>query len=610
MSSSLVWNMADSPFSLRLGTNYAPSSEELFELDRILVEPQQVLDRLDSEIARVQPIFDRSLLSQKQQVESYIDAHRALMAPFARFPPKPSPKYSPGVCHSITTVPELLGVAHAPLLLTTVSQHWRCLALNTPRLWSSLRIQLLPDFPESLQSQRVAEDVRSRRIAVMERWLRRSGVLPITISLYSNVSSSSPFGVSNFKTMAQMMRSLLGFEDRVQNLSFMYTLVGDLDVLREMLPSGSSLPSLLSFKLEKYRTGVIRGRLDEAWILSDQISPLLSRMPALKNLKIPQQIERGNISFHMLHCRWDMLTNLSLLPLLAPNELFIILTKSPTLKELSVGISLKMDLFDASASSSITLTHLVSLKLVMQVMYPRTHFNFRLGQQEQHRLKEREQDHCVACISAIISRVICPTLISLHVSLHGLRESMSGVPIPKFPLHALETLGLDIPLTPYGFTSCLSRFPNLISLDFVDAGNIPRTLGAISTRIPNSSTLQDTHLAHLTPSTDNPSLYCRRLRNLYVVDHSTGFYRSPQCNWSPRALVKLITARAIANTLDCVDLSFTREPSDEAIQSLRAVDDGGGMRLFESTLPPPPSQKPGGESRTGGRRFRYVRWSG
>ncbi|KAF5384589.1 hypothetical protein D9757_007475 [Collybiopsis confluens] len=56
-----------SPFAPILGTNYAPSFGELAKLKEFLVEPQQELDRLGSEITRVQAILD-GLVSKKQEL--------------------------------------------------------------------------------------------------------------------------------------------------------------------------------------------------------------------------------------------------------------------------------------------------------------------------------------------------------------------------------------------------------------------------------------------------------------------------------------------------------------------------------------------------------------
>ncbi|KAF5384616.1 hypothetical protein D9757_007494 [Collybiopsis confluens] len=612
MTSSLAWDVTDSSFSMRLGTNYAPSSDELLELNRILVKPQQELDRLNSEIARVQAIFD-TLHSQKRRVKSYINAHRALMAPIRQIPSETLAEIFYWCLPLDSDVRSgAHGVARAPLLLTTICWDWRRIALDTPRLWSSLHSQFLPDLPES-QSRRVAEDdVQSRRIAGMETWLRRSGRLPITISLYSSRFSSYSFGgVSSFKTMAQLMKSLLGFGERVQNLS-LFVNGGELKAFdQEILPSGLSFSSLLSFRLEDAFAAFGGGM--ENVIRSDNISPLLSRMPVLRNLEIPQQTWKGNLPFHLLQCHWGILTKLSLLPFLLPAELFSILTKSRALKELSVGILLETGLFDASALLPTTLLDLNSLKLIIQVNDPPPFFDFGLSREDQDREDKRRRTHHIACLSAITSRIICPALISLHVSLPNFHESISRLPILDFPLHALVTLRLEIPMTPEAFTECLSLVPNLISLDFVDAGN---TLGDPLFGRRSTSTLQDTHLARLTPSTDNPFPFCQRLRDLRVKDRSTGSSYSPRRDWSTHALVELITARANTSKLDCFDFSVTDALSDEEIQTLRAVDEGerSRLRLHESYVPSPPSHsafgQPGGGSQTGGRSFRYVRWSG
>ncbi|KAJ7075770.1 hypothetical protein C8R43DRAFT_960331 [Mycena crocata] len=56
----------------------------------------------------------------------------------------------------------------APLLLARVSQYWRDIALNTPVLWSCIRLSL--DFSET-------------RLPLLETWLARSGLYPVTLEL-------------------------------------------------------------------------------------------------------------------------------------------------------------------------------------------------------------------------------------------------------------------------------------------------------------------------------------------------------------------------------------------------------------------------------------------
>ncbi|KAF9073402.1 hypothetical protein BDP27DRAFT_1191819, partial [Rhodocollybia butyracea] len=130
-----------SPFVSVIGTNHAPSSAELDQLKDLLVEPQHELENTQSEINSLQSLLD-GLLSKKNQVETYIEAHRALMSPIRPFPTETLAEIFMH-CLPLDTHPfAVRDLGQAPLLLTVICRHWRRIATDTPRLWSSLHIYL------------------------------------------------------------------------------------------------------------------------------------------------------------------------------------------------------------------------------------------------------------------------------------------------------------------------------------------------------------------------------------------------------------------------------------------------------------------------------------
>ncbi|KAF9058898.1 hypothetical protein BDP27DRAFT_1200301, partial [Rhodocollybia butyracea] len=162
-----------SPFAPFLRTNYAPTLAELSDIKATLVEPQHELGRLQSEINHVQCLLD-NLLREKTRVETYIEAHKALMSPIRQI----SVEILAEIflfCMPVETMPYMVrSLKYAPLLLNTVCRHWRNTALNTPALWSSLHIR----FPSYLGG-----DVVSQRFVGMRLWLERAGTFPISLSL-------------------------------------------------------------------------------------------------------------------------------------------------------------------------------------------------------------------------------------------------------------------------------------------------------------------------------------------------------------------------------------------------------------------------------------------
>ncbi|KAF9058574.1 hypothetical protein BDP27DRAFT_1193265, partial [Rhodocollybia butyracea] len=162
-----------SPFASILGTNHVPSSAELDQLKDLLVEPQDELKRVQSEISYLQSLLD-GLLEEKDEVETYIEAHRTLMSPIRWIP---SETLGEIFVHCLP--PDLYPFAlrdlnQAPLLMTTICQHWRRVAIDTPLLWNALHIHLPPHL---------SKEVASRRTAGVTLWLERSTALPISLSL-------------------------------------------------------------------------------------------------------------------------------------------------------------------------------------------------------------------------------------------------------------------------------------------------------------------------------------------------------------------------------------------------------------------------------------------
>ncbi|KAL0070014.1 hypothetical protein AAF712_002911 [Marasmius tenuissimus] len=164
----------DSHFTSVLHTNYVPSSKELKELQQLVLEPQEKIRKLDEEIERLQ--------AQRDELQQFVDSHRALAAPFRRLPADiwgeifvhclPRNQLNVAIC----TVEE------APLLLTTICRAWREVALTTPRLWNSVHI-FGTEPPTPLQNDYSHKARQAQVLQGIKMWLDRSGSLPLTLSI-------------------------------------------------------------------------------------------------------------------------------------------------------------------------------------------------------------------------------------------------------------------------------------------------------------------------------------------------------------------------------------------------------------------------------------------
>jgi len=68
----------ESPFTHRLNSNYIPSDEEIERIEMDLLLHTDELARLDECI--------RELSAQRDQIQAYVDSHRALVSRPRRFP--------------------------------------------------------------------------------------------------------------------------------------------------------------------------------------------------------------------------------------------------------------------------------------------------------------------------------------------------------------------------------------------------------------------------------------------------------------------------------------------------------------------------------------------
>ncbi|KAK1231633.1 hypothetical protein PQX77_005256, partial [Marasmius sp. AFHP31] len=204
----------ESHFVRVLHTNYIPSTKELNEIRHLVIKPQERIGRLNEEIARLQ--------AERDELQQFVDGHLALAAPFRRFPADvwgeifahclPVNKMNVAVC----TVKE------APLLLTAVCRDWREIALNTPRLWSSVHFSVSNPLPTT-NSDQLFPKREEAYLQGIKLWLDRSGSRPLTLSIHMVDNTSPPMSpgeVNDESTIfSKLMDLLVGYSRRWKSLS-------------------------------------------------------------------------------------------------------------------------------------------------------------------------------------------------------------------------------------------------------------------------------------------------------------------------------------------------------------------------------------------------------
>lgn len=164
--------------------NHYTEQEGFRRIRTIITEKEANLARLDAEISR--------LLEERLAERQSLSAHKVLMAPVRRLPLELLSEIFVSLCLILHVVNEyslrrgwiklrclgthdfvLPNTRQAPILLTQVCKAWRTVALSTPKLWSSINLGLFS----------IKHKSRPYIPSLMDNWLNRSALLPLSISL-------------------------------------------------------------------------------------------------------------------------------------------------------------------------------------------------------------------------------------------------------------------------------------------------------------------------------------------------------------------------------------------------------------------------------------------
>ncbi|KAJ7253536.1 hypothetical protein C8J57DRAFT_1237342 [Mycena rebaudengoi] len=169
----------------KLNTNIIPDDAECQQIRDFLVDLRKEVAHLAEQIARMQKLLD-DLTRKRDDLTEFIDAHLALVSPARRLPDDVVREIF------VASLPAnrncAISAQESPLLLCTICQSWRNLAVSTPRMWASIHIVA----PANDKIERMAQTVHA--------WLARSGALPLSISLTASRSTWPPPDASSLLT--------------------------------------------------------------------------------------------------------------------------------------------------------------------------------------------------------------------------------------------------------------------------------------------------------------------------------------------------------------------------------------------------------------------------
>ncbi|KAF5347267.1 hypothetical protein D9756_009980 [Leucocoprinus leucothites] len=161
---------------------HPPTQSEISATRRSLQKGLDHLQALENDVSHLQKLYN-SLLLQQQALSTFIDYRKELLSPFNRLPPDILREifyYCLPISRNTT-----MSIDEPPLSLGRVCKRWRHIVYSTPQLWTTLHIVAVP--LSSLTSSRRDKAL----LDAIASWLSRSGVLPLSISMYHDVPSHS-----------------------------------------------------------------------------------------------------------------------------------------------------------------------------------------------------------------------------------------------------------------------------------------------------------------------------------------------------------------------------------------------------------------------------------
>ena len=217
----------------------------------------------------------------------------------------------------------IIGSLPDAILLSSVCSDWRRAVVGTPKLWSSIRI----DLPSILVSQTsdIASGTLPRLATFIDEWLSRSGQLPLNISLCygHNDDATLPYGdddedpsdllTPSLEAYRPIFRILDQYSSRWRSLNICIP-----PALLQFFREPDSLPLLEQLQI------ATPSMTDSCYIIN------FPRAPRLKTVEIKQFMNHKSRISDYIGIHWDTVTHLSVTSI-SRNNLFAILLMNPQL---------------------------------------------------------------------------------------------------------------------------------------------------------------------------------------------------------------------------------------------------------------------------------------
>lgn len=480
----LMYNIADSPFAHLFGTNDVPSDEEATRISQLISKPIEELRGLDEEIARLMSRLDELRL-ERDKVEAYVDPHRVLLTPVRRLPPDILGEI---FVHCLPTDRNpTRSLAEAPLLLGMICRSWRDISLSTPRVWTGIHVYI----PHVLISQHQSlSDLVELRTQGVQRWLGRSGTLPLSISL----KISRQFPHDSIILLEELARTLIRLSPRWSCLDLRVPYAFLKIIQQSVKPD--NLPRLRDFRADLQWTTPPDGDADHPEILCQRFlaAPTLVSVAIVHHLQHARSlllpVSMASLTSLAIQC---MAENVEESLMFTTQEALAILMQCKRLQRLH----LPARLVHATAEdvlARVDLPDLIDLKLVIY------------GDGGDISEYARSGYH------AFFARLCTPSLKHLvlidYVYQWRHHATDVGTSLPFLPLLSghesrLESLYSTFPASAEALLECLRLVPRLTALNTNLLGTLGQTVDTISA-----------HLQLLIPTAASPIPLCPSLEDV------------------------------------------------------------------------------------------------
>ncbi|KAK7043193.1 hypothetical protein VNI00_008547 [Paramarasmius palmivorus] len=507
-----------SPFLSKLRTEFFASPAEKVEIHHLISTRWDRLQAIEDEIAR--------LRAEQVELQTFINEHLTLVSPIRKVPIdvlreiflQRMPENGFPACCAL----------EAPLLFTGICRLWREVAISTPTLWNRIYIHLPAPRPDGQPiTEKFLAYLHLWREGVM-LWLRRSGTVPLVVSLSSSRSDSRRDEERIHQFHADVVLQLLEHTSRWQNLSLNIT-----HRIWRLLTASTTELSLMKALKVHYDPRITEDPSKLGENHENFVKAVLQRTPSLHKLHLGPLPDN-------LPIRWDRLTEISLTGwvqgLKISQAVQVLSFSCSSLRYFTANIHIEF--VDLPTFSPITLPELQTLNIDVRSM------QYRNAIDEPESVLRRFLD-CFDAPNLVNFSLRCITPPRRTVSLTdlvGFLES-SGC--------ALRSLVLSFLATSAELTELLVGMPSLEQLKLT-----------LETRLPSESEAPEWHLPgmlidSLTPSQPNTDVLCPNLEFLV-------FQRCPASYALP--IIALAEAR-------CAEDSSTQKLKRLQLHVEHAIDD-------------------------------------